>query len=135
MISSTGMAVKKYFRGDGGMVELDNTTKNALRNHPLVKRQINALKNGTAKNLNGNLSVDLTDEMFHVGKTGVVFNTICLQKTCTTGFVGFVNTDGFSTAISPDGFVDPIDIGVEIWGGTSYLYIPYSWSVTYDNRF
>ena len=134
VVSSTYQAVKRYFSQKGGFVELGEATKQELINHKLVQRQILALKNGTAKVLNGNLSVDLTLHTFHVGDTGVVFNTVCLDNTCTTGFVGFVQAaNGGSVATSPDTFSNPFGIGIEI--SPPYYYIPISWSITYPNNF
>jgi len=137
IISSTIGAVGKYFRGNGGMVELGDATKNELRNNPRIRNQSIALRNGTAKHLSGNLSIDLTGDTFHVGDTGVVFNTLCSGTTCTTGYVGFINCNisGGSVATSLDGFSDPFDLGFELPGGTPYVYVPYSWSETYENKF
>lgn len=105
-------------------------------NNPILKHQINALKNGTAKHINGNLSIDLTGCIYHVGRTGVVFNTFCNNSVCTTGFVGFVQSANHgSVATSPDSFSDPLDIGIEIPPGVPFYYIPYSWSITYKNNF
>ena len=135
-LSNSLQAIIRYFEGDGKPAQLSKSTIEALVHHPLVQRQIKALKNGTAKHLQGNLSVDLTFKIFHVGDTGVVFNTYCSNSVCTTYFIGFVQAEkGGSVATRADSFSDPLDLGVEIPGGTPYEYIPYTWSITYKNNF
>lgn len=81
----------------------------------------------------GNYSVDMTDYIFHVGKTGVKYTTICGFKTCLTTFTGFVskNSDG---SFGTDGFWD-IFWGEDKVGadgelvGTPYPYKTYRWEV------
>ena len=134
IIASTAQAVKHYFSGKGGFAALGDATKYELRNSYKLKNQLEALKTGTAKVLNGNLSINLTSSTFHVGRTGVVFNTMCSGDTCTTGFVAFVQASE-NVVTGLDSFSDPLDIGMEILGGTPYSYLPYSWTETYKNNF
>jgi hypothetical protein len=136
VISSTYRAVKHYFNGSGDMVELASETKLELVNSPEVRAQSQALRNGAAKVLNGNFGVELMWDTFHVGDTGVVFNTYCSSSICTTSYVGFVQVlHGGSVATSPDSFSDPIDMGFELYGGKPYYYMPHSWTETYPNKF
>ena len=136
IIKSTFSSLGEYFSGKGDMVELGAETKKELRNSDLIKNQSIALQNGTARHRNGNLSVNLTGDTFHVGRTGVVFNTICSGSSCTTGYVGFIQAaNGGSVASGLDSFSDPIGLGIEVWGGTPYSYMPYSWTETYENKF
>jgi len=142
VIDSTAEAWDHYRNGSGEAVELGPNTKLALRNHPIVRRQLGALKNGTANHRNGNLGVDLTSEVFHVGDTGVVFSTNCSQSLCTTTFTGFIRAEvGTSNIIGADGFWDVLGgndtLGPngEILGGKPYSYIPYEWAEKYPNKF
>lgn len=136
VVKNTFSSIGEYFSGSGGMVDVGETTKMELRNSSLVKNQSKALRNGTALNHSGNLSVNLTGDTFHVGRTGVVFNTICSGSSCTTGYVGFIQAaNGGSVASGLDSFSDPLGLGIEIYGGTPYSYAPYSWSETYSNKF
>jgi len=136
-VVSTMQSLGAYFGGDGSMVDLGAVTKKELQNSTPVINQTTALKNGTAKHINGNLSVNLTGETFHVGDTGVVFNTICSISTCETIYVGFVNSNipGGSGITSLDSFSDPLGLGIEIWGGKPYFYKPHVWKETYPNQF
>jgi hypothetical protein len=134
VVDSTGEAMDHYQDGNGEPVELGPNTKNALRNHPLVQQQSEALKAGTAKHLNDNLSVEMRGEVYHVGKTRVDFSTACQSSSCTTTYVGFSN-DGFWDPIAPTGFGDGIGGNWEIHGGTGYHYNSYSWFETYKDNF
>lgn len=134
IINNNQEALDHYLDGNGESVELGPKTKNALRNHPLVQRQSEALRAGTAKNLNDNLSVDMRRKMYHVGKTRVDFSTVCQSRSCTTTYVGFSN-DGFWDPIAPTGFGDGIGGSWEIYGGIGYRYNTYTWSETYKDNF
>ncbi len=133
---STSYAVNYYFDKRKKPIYLSHDTIQALLNSYMVKRQIRALKGGKAKILNGNFSVDLTLHTFHVGDTGVVFNTYCSDKQCITYFIGFVQAGrGKSCASEADSFSDPFDIGIESSYGVPFYYIPYSWHIIYKNNF
>lgn len=133
VVDSTSEALEHYFNGNGETVELGPKTKDALRNHPVVQRQSEALR-GTANHLRGNLRVDLEGEVYHVGKTRVDFSTICKCGVCTTTYVGFSN-DGFWDPLAPTNFGDGIGGAWEIPGGTGYRYNSYEWSETYKDNF
>ncbi len=54
------------------------------------------------------------------------YTEVCTEDSCTTTFTApIMNREG-----DPDGFEDPIDMGVEL-GGTPYQYKTFDWSVTY----
>ncbi|MEL7982997.1 RHS repeat-associated core domain-containing protein, partial [Vreelandella titanicae] len=131
VVDNTEEAWAHYKNGYGQEVALGPNTKEALRNHPLVQRQSEALKNGTAKYDNGNLSADMTFDVFHVGRTRVDFKQECGSTTCTTTFTGFAG-DGFWDAneLAPWTHDGP-GSGGEFSGGTTYPYKPYVWVETY----
>ncbi|MFJ5539859.1 RHS repeat-associated core domain-containing protein, partial [Vreelandella titanicae] len=133
VVDNTEEAWAHYKNGYGQEVALGPNTKEALRNHPLVQRQSEALKNGTAKYDNGNLSADMTFDVFHVGRTRVDFKQECGSTTCTTTFTGFAG-DGFWDAneLAPWTHDGP-GSGGEFSGGTTYPYKPYVWVETYPN--
>ncbi|WP_170167505.1 phospholipase effector Tle1 domain-containing protein [Amphritea balenae] len=134
VIDSNSDALDHYFEGNGESVELGPQAKQALLNHQLVLRQSEALKSGTAKHLNDNLSVELREDIYHIGKTRVDFSTVCKSGSCTTTYVGFAN-DGFWDPLAPAGFGDGIGGNWEALGGTGYYYLPYIWSETYKDNF
>ncbi|EHV9836245.1 RHS repeat-associated core domain-containing protein [Vibrio vulnificus] len=134
VVDSTFEALNHYFAGNGEGVELGPMTKDALRNHPLVQRQSEVLRTGRAKHLNSNLSVEMRDDVYHVGKTRVDFSTVCQSGSCTTTYLAFSN-DGFWDPIAPTGFGDGIEGSWELHGGTGYQYNPYTWSETYKDYF
>ncbi|MBT2773358.1 hypothetical protein J7J47_14110 [Halomonas sp. ISL-60] len=138
VVDNTEEAWAHYKNGHGQQVELGPNTKETLRNHPLVQRQSEALKNGTAKYVNSNLSADMTFinlEVFHVGRTRVDFEQVCGSSTCTTTFTGFAG-DGFWDANELSTWThDGPGSGGEFSGGTTYPYKPYVWVETYPNPY
>lgn len=131
-INSNIEAVYHYFFGGGSPVELGAATVNALVYSPESDQALSELRDGT-RSKNGSYSVNLTSEMFHVGNTGVTYQTLCSGGVCTTFFQGFNYSSG------PDGFRSPIDVfnilnrNVEIPGATPYNYIPHFWEETYPD--
>nr|WP_201587214.1 hypothetical protein [Psychrobacter sp. HII-4] len=136
IIDSNQAAVYQYFNGNGEAVELGATTKSRLRNHDRQKAALARLKSGVT-DMDGFYRVDMTrgsNSMFHVGRTGVEYDTQCNNGICTTTFKGFQQKDKTTGRIYPDAFVDPIDIGIEV-GGTPYDYKPYVWQEIYPDNF
>lgn len=84
--------------------------------------------------MNGFYPVDMTRDMFHVGRTGIEYNTKCNKGMCTTTFKGFQQKDKATGRVYPDAFVDPVDLGFEV-GGTPYDYKPYVWQEIYLDKF
>jgi hypothetical protein len=135
VVDSNLSAINHYFNGEGKSVELGTQTKRAVLRNKDTRRVVKTLIAGDAENLTSNFSVDLTKEVFHVGRTRVDYSTSCTVEKCTTNF----------TAFSGDGFRDPLDIGqviervtgwkiyVEIQGGIPYNYIPWNFSMSYKN--
>lgn len=125
------MAVEHYFNGNGKDAELSWKVKFKLLVSPESKRIIHRLIKGEAKLLSHNFRVDLTKgyDTFHIGRTRVDYSTSCTVNKCITKF----------TAFSGDGFRDPLDIGqmigidVEIPFGLPYNYIPWNYSIHYNN--
>lgn len=134
VIDTTKEATVHYMDGNGESVELGIGTKYAVRSHPLVVRQSDALRSGKAKHLSHNLSVELAGKVYHVGKTRVDFTTNCESGTCTTTYKAF-DGDGYWDPLAPVGFGDGLGGDWEVWGGKGYYYIPYIWSETYVDKF
>lgn len=122
-LNGTDDARKYYFSGNGEDKDVGRAAKIALRNSPEYNRVLNRLMNGTAIRKSYTFDVNLTDEVFHIGDTNVDYFTTCSSGNCRTTFKAFVR----------DGFSDPLDIGIEIYGGTPYNYIPYTFTISYPN--
>ncbi|MBB4954485.1 2Fe-2S type ferredoxin [Agrobacterium vitis] len=133
-VDSTIAAIWYYFFGNGEDRALGPETKFMLRNSERIALAVERLRAGVT-DLSGNFSVDLTEEIYHAGRTTVVYDTVCSGGYCTTTFTGFVQVN--NGVVSPDGFRDPLSTGekynymVEIPGGTPYNYVPYSFNETY----
>lgn len=134
VIDSTKRAVYQYFNGNGEAVELGATTKSLLRNSERQKGALVNLKSGNT-DMNGFYGVDMTSDMFHVGNTGIEYDTQCNNGMCTTTFKGFQQKDNTTGRVYPDAFDDPVDLGMEVVGGTPFAYKPYVWQETYPDNF
>ena len=131
-INNTIEAVNHYYNGNGETVELGKDTQSAIKNSSKVQRQINAIKNDTANKLNGNLEVNLTKKIYHVGKTRVNFATKDKNDIHTITFTGFLfgsDSDGFSDA-NPIRFGDDRRGPNNELGGKPYDYTPFTWSIS-----
>jgi RHS repeat-associated protein len=122
-LNDTKDAKEHYFKGDGEDKDVGRGAKIALRNSPEYKKVLGRLINGTAIKRSSSFDVNMTDEVFHIGDTNVDYSTNCSEGNCRTTFKAFVR----------DGFSDPLDIGIELYGGTPYNYIPYTFTVNYPN--
>ncbi len=127
-LATTFDAVDHYFFGNGESVELSDSVKNLIMNHPDVQNQTYRNEKGLGEPPY-RIDLDLTfnTDTFHIGKMKVVYTELCSNTTCTTTYTAPVtNQRG-----EPDGFDDPLNIGLEIVGGDPYKYKTFSWSVSY----
>lgn len=111
-------------------------TISALKAAPEQKHRENRIKSGLTSSFDGNYSVDLTSEVFHVGRTPVDYHTTCGTTSCVTDFTGFVR-DGFWDAKDVFNWFTGDEMGpkFEFEGGHPYRYEPYSWTISYPNRY
>jgi hypothetical protein len=146
IIDNNRQAVKHYYHGKGESVVLGSKTQNAIMNNERIQKAISNLKSGKtespAKHGGSGVDVDFQDDMFHLGRMKLKYNTKCTSAECTTIF----NVDD-------KGFVDPNFVGEKVlgdWfdidsyksdnkgdnlevGGTPYDYDPVIWSIKYKN--
>ncbi len=127
LIDSNLEATDHYFNGDGGPAELGDKTKDALRTHPRVLQAEERLAAGATAPF-GRFAVDMTDRMYHVGRTPVDYATACAGQSCTTTFTAFVR-DGVWDIFTGNDRMGPQG---EL-GGKPYPYKPYTWTKTYPN--
>lgn len=131
-IDSTAAAVWKYMNGKGKPANIGPNTKQQFKDAARNKAALANLKAGTT-DPNGYYRVDFTSSTFHIGQTGVRYTTTCQGGYCTTTFTGFVQWNQQTGQYYPDSFSDPINLGIELPGGTPYDYVPYNWTETYPN--
>ena len=133
VIDDTQGAVNHYLYGNGEPVVLGPKTQSYLRNSERQKNALEKLKSGNTA-MSGLYGINLTNDIFHVGDTGVAYDTQCNNGMCTTTFKGFVQKGPNGTVI-PDSFSDPLDIGAELPNRKPFNYYPYIWQETYPDKF
>ena len=128
VLRNSSDALAHYYGGNGSPAELCQSVKDKIINHPSIQDQIERNMRGEGE-APYRVDIDLTWEgwdTFHIGRMKVEYTETCSGNSCTTTFTGpIMNTHG-----EPDGFEDPLNIGMEA-GGTPYKYETFEWSVTY----
>jgi len=138
VIDNSWQATIHYLFGDGSPVKIGPKTTQSLLQSPEFQKYNKAIMDHT-KNGNGSFSVNMTDRVFHIGRTSVSYSINPNDNTVTYNL--FTN-DGFwdpdfideryahyfstSNAFTPDG-KGP---NLERFGGTPYDYIPVT--ITYN---
>ncbi|MDN3649166.1 RHS repeat-associated core domain-containing protein [Reinekea marina] len=137
VIDSTSEAIDHYYNGYGVPAALGEYTINAVINNDTHKGKEDKIIAGNSTSLSGDYGINLTWNLntYHVGDTPIVYKTICdSYETCKTTFTAFSN-DGFWDA---DIFANDDDgpgPEAEYEGGVVYPYIPYEWTIEYDNPY
>ncbi|RNC83394.1 MAG: hypothetical protein ED557_11935 [Balneola sp.] len=93
-VDSTTEAVAHYYNGNGESVDLGPETVDALVNSEKFDEVHSKIVSGETELLDGDFSVDLTDDIFHVGRTNVNYFIRCVSGNCFVFYELFVN-DGF----------------------------------------
>ncbi len=134
-IDNTTQAFDHYFFGKGVPVGLGPNTVNALLNNSGFTTRHNRIISGQTSLMKGNFSVDMTKNVFHVGKTNVNYSINCASGNCNVIYDLFVN-DGFWDVDFLDEKViggwlgikkyqpDGLGPNLERFGGQPYPYIP-----------
>jgi len=132
VVDNTKQALSHYLFGDGSPVKIGKETEKALLNSIEFKQNHNKIITGLVTSLEGRINIDLTQEVFHIGRTNADYSINCSSDNCIVTYRLF-NGDGFW---DPD-FIDekymrdspyfrPDQLGpnLERFGGTPYPYIP-----------
>jgi len=140
-MENTAQALRHYFNGNGTPVTLGNNTINALVLSGDFQSRHQRIISGKSTSLNGSFSVNLTSNIFHVGRTNVDYSIKCVPGNCSVTYDLFVR-DGFwdvdfinerflkgAPLFQPDG-PGP---NLEMFGGTPYPYIPIRGTYTFPN--
>lgn len=143
VVDDNGQALWHYFNGGGRSVDLGPNTINLLLNHPDFQRRHARITGGLTTSLTGNFSVDMTGDMFHVGRTNVAYSVAVNGNQCTVTYTLFVNDgfwdpdyiDEFAGRITGIGRWQPDGMGpnLERLGGQPYYYNTTTRSFTFQN--
>jgi len=115
-IDNTSSALNHYLFGDGSPAYIGDNTFNALINSEKFQTMHSSLILGTNKKREGTFSVDMTNIVFHIGRTNIDYKLELKNNQSKLTYNVFVN----------DGFWDP-DLIDERYGknfGNSSNFIP-----------
>ncbi|OYX10064.1 MAG: hypothetical protein B7Z16_18460, partial [Algoriphagus sp. 32-45-6] len=135
-IDSTVDALKQYLFGDGTPQKIGSKTTNSLINTQAFKNAHNDIVKGK-KSLTGSFSVDMTDVVFHIGRTPVRYTTDIKNQTVKYILYegdGFWDVDFIDEKYGPGTSIGNINPNIfkpdgpgpnlERLGGTPYEYLP-----------
>lgn len=114
--------------GNGEMAVIGSTGLFEFETSPEFQKYVRRIITGKTSSMTGNLSVDLTWQTFHIGRTNFNYNIRCGIADCIATFNVFVN-DGFWDAnyiFEKAGISSPDGMGpnLEMFGGKPYYYVP-----------
>ena len=110
------LAVMHYYLGKGESADVGDYATALLMNTQRFRDNLNAATTQKKGNDIITFSVDMTTEVFHIGKTPVTYRIFPGNGTSRVEFYLYQYKNG-----KMDSFSDPLDIGREI-GGTPYDY-------------
>ena len=117
VVHNTKEAVIHYYHGNGEPADVGDGATAMLMNTPRFKANLEATT--TQYRESGEFQVDMTDLVFHIGRTPVSYAVHHGVKSSHVDFHLFQYKNG-----KMDSFSDPLDLGFEIFGGTKYDYKP-----------
>lgn len=143
VIDDNGQAWSHYFSGGGRAVDIGPNTINLLLTHEEFQRRHRRITGGQTTSLTGSFSVDMEDQMFHIGRTNVNYSVAVNGDQCTVTYTLFVN-DGFWDPDYIDEYAgritglprwqpDGMGPNLERLGGKPYPYNPVTRSITFRN--
>lgn len=113
--TQTELAVAHYFLGNGEAADVGDRATALLLNTKEFKRNLKATTTDIRES--DDFSVDMTNLVFHIGRTPVNYTVHHGTKSSHVDFRLFQNKKGVM-----DSFSDPLDVGIELPGGTKYNY-------------
>jgi len=134
VIDNTSEAWNHYMYGNGRAARLGENTINTLLYSEEFRLRHNRIVGGKTTLLTGKFSVDLTGDIFHIGRTNIYYSIICSGGECVVKYVLFAD-DGFWDVDFVDENIlgrmgirkfqpDGLGPNLERFGGTPYPYIP-----------
>jgi hypothetical protein len=143
VVDSDWDAWNHYFHGGGKSVEIGDNTMNMVVNNEDFRYRHGRITKGLTSALSGSFSIDMTSQIFHIGRTNVNYRVEVGRELCKVHYELFVN-DGFW---DPD-FIDENTLGrigipgfqpdgmgpnLERFGGKPYHYKPATLSFNFYN--
>ena len=137
VINSTKEAFDHYTNGNGESVKLSKATLKLLKSNPKFREKLQRITKGISNNQvtakSGSFSINMTKDMFHVGRTNVNYDITVKGEHAYVRFEYFVN-DGFWDIDFIDEKVlgglgikryqpDGLGPNLERFGGTPYRYL------------
>ena len=110
------LAVMHYYFGKGESADVGDYATALLMSTKRFRENLNAATTQKKGNDKITFSVDMTTEVFHIGRTPVTYRVFSGNRTSHVEFYLYQYKNG-----KMDSFSDPLDIGREI-GGTPYDY-------------
>ena len=127
VVDNSSQAMARYYFGDGSPAQLGPNTQQMLIESPRMQQAIRNISNGTSTP-SGNFSVDMTGQVYHVGRTAVDYTTNCSGNRCVANFTAF-KRDGFWDIFWGEDRVGPAG---EL-AGKPYPYQPFEFQIEYPN--
>lgn len=118
IVDSTKEAWDHYFDGNGEAVDIGPNTTSALLNGDQFQYYHNRIIGGETTALNGNFSVSMTYDVFHIGRTNILYDIQVNGEDCIVTY----------TLYADDGFWDPNFLLEDGNGSSSYDYATYGGS-------
>jgi len=141
IISNTDEAKEFYENGDGSPRLIDYESSMKVVNSPEFQRVINRLVTGIANQISSSFDVDMTSDVFHIGRTNVDYSTYFLGNDVYTKFSLFVR-DGFwdpnfiaekFSGLNNEWVPDGMGPNLETEGSHPYEYVPVILIIKYVN--
>jgi hypothetical protein len=129
VIDNSTEATKHYFTGGGAPARIGPNTTRSLLESPEFKKAHEGIKSGQSNNT-GKFSVNMTDRVFHIGRTNVSYSISSDKKSVTYTLYdgdGFWDPDFIDEKFfdgNPNFKPDGPGPNLERMGGTPYHYIP-----------
>ena len=143
VIDTTAQATWHYFNGGGKSVDIGPNTIASLLATDKFKEKHARITGGLTSSLTGNFSVDMTSEVFHIGRTNVQYEVVVNGDQCTVNYTLFAN-DGYWDVDELDEKVLGDWLGIDMFkpdgmgpnlerGGDPYHYNTSAKSYTFTN--
>ncbi len=94
VVDNTKEALNHYFNGQGEPVWIGDKTVSALLHNSTFINKNDRIQNGYASKMEGYFSVNMTWDVFHIGRTNVEYSISCKSQFCTVEYKMFAR-DGF----------------------------------------
>jgi hypothetical protein len=144
VIDNTPQALNHYLNGKGEPVDLGENTIKALLGSKTFQEKLFKIVVGQTTSLNGFFSVDITDKIFHVGRTNVDYEikpfassmlSVTFMLFTRDGFwdIDFIDEKAGRPILGKSSTPDGPGPNLERFGGTPYYYNPVKFVILFPN--